>query len=60
MSTARTNLDNAIQYLEDGIAAHVAALASARDKSTDEAYVNDLTVKINSLAEVVMRSTAAV
>jgi hypothetical protein len=58
--SARTDLDNAIQYLEDGIAAHVAALASARDKSTDEAFINDLTVKINGLAEVVLRSTAAV
>jgi hypothetical protein len=58
--SARTDLDNAIQYLEDGIAAHVAALASARDKSTDEAYINDLTVKINGLAEAVLRSTAAV
>lgn len=58
--SARSNLDNAIQYLEDGIAAHVAALAAARDKSNDEAYINDLTVKINTLAETVLRSTASV
>lgn len=60
MSTARSDLDNALQFLTDGIAAHVAALAAARTKANDEAYVVALTAKVNALADHVMQSTAAV
>jgi hypothetical protein len=58
--SARTDLDNAFQYLTDGITAHVAALKAARDKSNDDTHVVELTAKINALAAVVVTSTAAV
>lgn len=58
--SARTDLDNALQFLDDGIKAHVAALAAARTKASDETMITELTAKINVLADTVMRSTAAV
>lgn len=58
--SARSDLDNALQFLDDGIKAHVAALAAARTKASDETYLIDLTTKVNALADEVMRSTAAV
>lgn len=58
--SARTDLDNALQFLDDGIKAHVAALSAARTKASDETYLVDLTAKVNSLADAVMRSTAEV
>ena len=58
--SARTDLDNALQYLTDGITAHVAALKAARDASNNTDHIVELTAKINALAAVVLTSTAAV
>jgi hypothetical protein len=58
--TAKTDLDNALQFLDDGIKAHVAALSAARSKASDETMITELTAKINAMADVIMRSTAAV
>ena len=58
--TARTDLANALQFLDDGIAAHVAALAAARKLASDDTMLVDVTTKINELADTLMRSTAQV
>jgi len=58
--SAKTDLDNALQYLTDGVTAHVAALVAARKASTDTTHIVELTAKINALAAVVLTSTAAV
>jgi hypothetical protein len=58
--TARTDLDNAFQYLTDGIHAHVAALKAARDKAGDDSHLIEITAKLRELGDLVVTSTAAV
>lgn len=58
--SAMTDLDNSLQFLTDGIAAHVAALAAARTKAADDTHLVDLKTKIDALANAVAASTAQV
>jgi hypothetical protein len=58
--SARTDLDNSLQFLDDGIKAHVAALAAARTKASDETYLVELKAKVDALADAVLQSTASV
>ena len=57
--TARSDLDNALQYVTDGVIAHVAALAAARDKSADDAHLVELTSTLRLLGDKLVASTAA-
>lgn len=58
--SAQTDLDNSLQFLTDGIAAHVAALAAARTKASDDTYLVELKAKVDALASAITTSTGQV
>jgi hypothetical protein len=58
--SARTDLDNALQYVTDGITAHVAALAASRTAAGDTTHFVELTAKLKALGDVLVASEAAV
>lgn len=58
--SAKTDLDNAMQYVTDGIAAHVAALAAARSAAGDTSHLVDITAKLKALGDALVASEAAV
>lgn len=58
--SAKTDLDNAMQYVTDGITAHVAALAASRSAAGDTSHLVELTAKLRSLGDALAVSVAAV